>query len=176
MKLLLKLDKLEQVAVRIEETVVISLLLGLATLQITQVLFRYFLNQPLHWVDESSRFVFAFMIMIGAGLATAKAAQFSIDFIKESMPIELQLIADIIVRVGIITFAIILLRNGMKLALATSGQTTASLQIPYTFPYSSLPVGASLVLFHALMGIPKHVQRALGYKRPPAEDTPRGLQ
>ena len=164
MSFLLKLEKLERIVVKIEEVIVITLLLGLATLQVTQVVFRYFLNIPLHWVDESSRFVFIFMIMIGAGLATAKAAQFSIDFIKNAMPKTARIIADILVRAGIVTFAIVLLRNGIRLAGMTSRQTTASLQLPYTFPYSSMPVGAVLILYHALMGIPRQVQRVLRHE------------
>lgn len=161
------LSKFERSLVRIEETVVVAMLTGLASLQILQVLFRYFLNQPLHWVDESSRFLFAYMIMIGAGLATAKAAQFSIDFIKELMPLSLQVIAEVLVRAGVIAFAIVLLRSGIRLAVATSGQTSASLQVPYTFPYSSMPLGAALILFHALMGIPEHIRRVTAPREHP---------
>ncbi len=158
------LGKIERAVVRAEEVVVMTLLAGLAALQITQVLFRYVFNIPLHWVDESSRFIFILMVMVGGGLASAKAAQFSIDFIKNAMPKSLRVIADIVVRIGVLVFAYVLLRHGIQLAIRTSGQITASLQLPYTVPYSAMPLGGALILFHALMGIPKHIQEALAEK------------
>jgi TRAP-type transport system small permease protein len=157
MTFLATVKKADRALVRAEEAAIMTLLLSLAVLQVSQVLFRYVLNIPLHWVDESSRFIFIFMIMVGAGLATANSAQFSIDFIKQLMPRQVQIVADVLVQIGVLTFAVVLLVHGIRLATVTSGQTTASLQLPYTVPYASMPLGGLLILFHALSGIPKRV-------------------
>lgn len=151
------IQKMDRALAKVEENAIIALLFTLAVLQVTQVLFRYVLSIPLHWVDESSRFIFIFMIMVGAGLATARSAQFSIDFIKQLMPRPFRIAADVLVQIGVVAFAVVLLVHGIRLASVTSGQTTASLQLPYTVPYASMPLGGLLILFHALTGIPTRV-------------------
>lgn len=152
------LFRLEKQIVRIEEYLLMTALIGLTSLQITQVIFRYFLNRPLHWVDELSRFVFIWMIMIGAGLAMARAAHFSIDFIKEGMPKVGRMISHIIAQGSIMLFSLVVIIQGVRLMQTGARQITASLQISISVAYAAIPFGCALILYHALMGIPARLR------------------
>lgn len=149
---------LEKKIVRLEEYLLFTALVGLTSLQITQVLFRYFLNRPLHWVDELSRFVFIWMIMIGAGLAMAKAAHFSIDFIREGMPKLARTLAHIVAQGSIMLFSLVVIIQGLRLMRTGARQITAALQVPISVAYAAIPFGCALILYHALMAVPARLK------------------
>lgn len=143
--------RIEQIIVKIEEASIISLLAALVFLQLTQVLFRYFLNNPLHWVDELSRYLFIWMIMIGAGYAAYKATHFNIEFFRGAMPLPLQRLFEVFSKATIGAFALIVIIYGSRLLVTVSNQMTAALRIPFSIPYGAVPAGSILVLFHVLL-------------------------
>lgn len=156
------LYRMEKAVMRSEEYAVIALLSSLVVLQLTQVLFRYVLRLPLPWAPELSRFVFVWMIMIGAGLASAKAAHFSVDFLVESMPRRLRRVFYVVAYAAVLLFAVVLVRWGVQFAAGAGGQLTASLRVPYTVPYSGLVVGGVLMCYHGLMAVPIQLAKLRG--------------
>lgn len=145
------LRKIERIVVALEKTFLLSALTGLAGLQIAQVVFRYLLNNPLAWVDELSRYLFIWMIMVGAGLGAAKGSHFNIDFIKDKMPPAVRMIFMIIARGTVIVFSGAVVVYGGRLMGSASNQITAALGLPFSVPYSAIPAGAGLILYHTLM-------------------------
>ena len=153
------MQSIEKRLIKIEEHFVITALALLAGLQILQVFFRYFLNRPLAWVDETSRYLFVWMVMVGAGLAMGKAAHFSIEFIKNIMPEPLQIISAVIVDLVTIAFTVGVIWYGMLLLKAASTQVTPTLQMPFWVPYSAIPAAGALIIIHVLFRIINDLSR-----------------
>lgn len=148
-----KLKALEAKLIVIEEYFVIMTLACLTGLQIVQVAFRYFLNRPLAFVDETSRYIFIWMVMVGAGLAMAKLAHFQIDFLKARMPTKLRTLTTGLVYLVTLVFTVGVVWYGFLLLEAVSSQITAVLEISFSIPYSSVIAGAGLMTIHLLCRI-----------------------
>jgi TRAP-type C4-dicarboxylate transport system permease small subunit len=143
--------KIETIVVALEKIFVLATLVGLTGLQIAQVIFRYVLNNPVAWVDELSRYVFIWMIMIGAGMGMAKSAHFNIDFIKDAMPRAVRKFFVLIAQGTVIVFSGVVIFYGSRLLGSVSNQITPALSLPFSLPYAAVPTGAALILYHALM-------------------------
>jgi TRAP-type C4-dicarboxylate transport system permease small subunit len=148
-----KLKALEATLIVIEEYFVILTLAGLTGLQIVQVAFRYFLNRPLAFVDETSRYIFIWMVMVGAGLAMAKLAHFEIDFLTARMPGTLKTINSGLVHLVTLVFTLGVVWYGFRLLESVSTQITAVLEIPFSIPYASILAGCGLMTIHLLCRI-----------------------
>lgn len=148
-----KLKALEAKLIVIEEYFVILTLACLTGLQIVQVAFRYFLNRPLAFVDETSRYIFIWMVMVGAGLAMAKLAHFEIDFLKAHMPRPLKTISSVLVYLVTLVFTLGVVWYGSLLLESVSTQITAVLEISFSIPYSSILAAAGLMTIHLLCRI-----------------------
>ena len=144
------LKALEAKLIVIEEYFVILTLACLTGLQIVQVAFRYFLNRPLAFVDETSRYIFIWMVMVGAGLAMAKLAHFEIDFLKARMPKTLRTIDTSLVHIVTLVFTLGVVWYGFLLLESVSTQITAVLEISFAIPYSSIIAGCGLMTIHLL--------------------------
>ena len=63
------------------------LLLGIAVIFVTlQIVFRYFLSSPLGWTEQTSRFCFIWIVMLGIPIMFYRKCEISFDFIREKMP------------------------------------------------------------------------------------------
>lgn len=63
------------------------LLLGIAVTFVTlQIVFRYFLSSPLGWTEQTSRFCFIWIVMLGIPIMFYRKCEISFDFIREKMP------------------------------------------------------------------------------------------
>ncbi len=150
--ILYHINKLESSLIFIEKSMLKLSLFSLFFLQILQVSFRYLLKNPLAWVDELSRYVFIFMVMLGAGLGAAKREHFSVDYIINKIKSSkvrkyLFFLSDL----PVIVFAIVIILHGIRLLKTVSTQITAALGIPFSIPYSAVLIGASLLLIHTLL-------------------------
>lgn len=147
------LHRIEERLIALEEHFVVLSLSGLTILQILQVAFRYFLNRPLAFVDETSRYVFIWMVMVGAGLAMGKAAHFAIDAVRRALPRSLQIAGGIIVEITTIGFTLGVIGYGYALLRAVGSQQTAVLEIPFWIPYAAVPVSGALIILHVIFRI-----------------------
>ena len=66
------------------------LLAVMTVLVFLQVLFRYWLQLPLDWGEEVSRYLFIWSAMLGAAIAAKRRAHFGIDFLVTALPSPVQ--------------------------------------------------------------------------------------
>ncbi|MFQ3579323.1 MAG: TRAP transporter small permease [Bacteroidales bacterium] len=145
------IKKVEDILILVERNLLKLSLFSLFSLQILQVFFRYVLSNPLAWVDELSRYVFIFMVMLGAGLGAAKSEHFSMTYITQKIKSSKALkIFTFLSDLPVVAFTIVIIIYGTRLLHTVSTQITAALGISFTIPYSTVIIGASLLLLHTL--------------------------
>lgn len=77
-----KLNRLTNVLGSIEYAVTVPLFLVMLTLMFIQVIFRYFLKDPLPWSEEMIRYLFIATAYLGGALATMEREHIEINFIQ----------------------------------------------------------------------------------------------
>jgi TRAP-type C4-dicarboxylate transport system permease small subunit len=127
------------------------LLAAMTVLVFLQVLFRYWLQLPLDWGEEVSRYLFIWSAMLGAAIGTKRRAHFGIDFAVKALPLPVQTAIAVSVNLCICGLMGLVAVQGTKLALSNLSQISPTLAIPMAVPYAAIPACALLMLAYTAM-------------------------
>ena len=167
-KLFAVLDGITLWIQRILQWVVAVLLVVMSLIVFANVIFRYFLSAALGWYEEVSRFLFIWIVFLGAVLAYIHQDHLSLDvvlyYVKARTKRAIVLIADVLVIVALA----IMIYGGFHLAVDSlaSGWVASAIPIPYGWVYMVGPVASILMLYLSLVKACKDwfapVERAKG--------------
>ena len=123
------------------------LLLGIAVTFVTlQIVFRYFLASPLGWTEQTSRFCFIWIVMLGIPIMFYRKCEISFDFIREKMPEKLHNIVLLIFDLLAIFFCVLYFIYSMSLCIRTGNRLTSGIAVPLNCLYAAQPISAVLTL------------------------------
>lgn len=133
-------------------------LFALLTLVITaQIFTRFLFHLPLIWSEELARFLFAWVVMLGAALSVRNRRHFIIDVTGGWRPRTRpgRLAFAIVPDLAIIGFAILLLVQGVEYTGVGVFRIGTNSQINMAFVYAAIPVFAGLSLLYAGVNLAK---------------------
>ena len=150
----------------------VSLLLGLMlvvmiALVFLNVILRFFFNSGLVWSEEVSRYVFVYVIYIGAIVAMKENAHLGVDTLIKNVPEKVKLVLFILGRLVIITVMAVLVKGSYAMVIQSMTAKAAATGLPLSFVYCvGLLTGAAIILISLLNIIeviktPKHIHRAV---------------
>jgi TRAP-type C4-dicarboxylate transport system permease small subunit len=129
------------------------MLAGMVIIVFSNVIARYFLNASIAWSDEVSRFMFIWLVFIGAVVAYMRNDHLGLDILIKYLPKKasqtLVLIADLLV-----LFALVVLLNGgiqMTADSFASGWVSSAVQLPYGYIYLVGPISAFFLILENLL-------------------------
>jgi TRAP-type transport system small permease protein len=126
------------------------LLAAMTILVFLQVVFRYLLDYPLAWSEETASFSFVWMSLLGASVALRHGDHPSLDVLFRFFPVPVKKWVQILIHLAIIFVLTVLLIYGFKLALMMKAQVTAALHYSVAYVYAVLPVSALIMLVHTV--------------------------
>ncbi len=130
---------------RIPEVVLgITVLITILTI-FTQVIFRYVFNAPIYWADEFAVLVFAWMIFIGAVIATKNNDHISVDTFMRMLPAKFRTGVSVFTNILILLVLVPIFTEGIRLTVKTAGLLYPAMEISRAFLYISLPVTVPLM-------------------------------
>ncbi len=129
---------------------VVSLLFLLSLLLGVGVFYRYALNDSIYWSNEVARYILAYIVFLGATMAHKHKTHIRIDMIFSYISKKNQKILEIIISILFISFWVLILLGSIKLFPLFMMQTTATLQVPYAFPFASLPISSVIWLIYCI--------------------------
>lgn len=134
---------------KVEGFLIASILAAASILTVTQVFFRYALNDSIFWAEEAILYLIITMSFLSTSLGIRKGSHITVDALKACISKNYQHIFISISAVIGIAFAIALFYFGGLLFLSTldRGQLSPSLRIPIAFIYAFIPVTSLLQLF-----------------------------
>ena len=146
MKLLKWLDR------NFEEKLLVILLIVTVTLTFIQVVMRYIFHNSLAWSEELARYLFLYLIWIGAAYAVKREQHLRIEIILNRIPKEkLKTFENFIyfIWLGFSVFLFISSLN-MTMDVFASGQLSPVMRIPMGYAYISIPLGTGLMCFRII--------------------------
>jgi len=134
---------------------VLATLLGAAILILAaQVFFRYVLNSSLTWPEELARFVFTWIIFLGAALAIRDGLHIRIDLIVERLPRRVGKWLRAFTDGLMLVFLVVMVILGIDLVRQTANTYSTALSLPENYVYyASLPVAFLLAVCYAVRRI-----------------------
>ena len=126
------------------------LLALLVATTLLQVLSRYVLSKPLDWTEETARYLFVWVAMLGAGMAAKDRAHFFVDLLLERLPPRLEKYVTVFTGIVASVFLIVISWAALELAVSNGVQDSPVLTIPMSVPYFAIPVGLGLMALFAV--------------------------
>ena len=119
-----------------------------------QVITRYILNNPSTVTEEALRYLLIWVTMVGGAYAYARRKNLAITALSTRLSYKGHKILDIFVQAMVILFCVVvMIGGGTRLVNTAADQLSAALQLPMPLIYASVPVGAILFIFYALIFI-----------------------
>lgn len=129
---------------KIEENFLILNLLISTVIVFVNVVLRYIFSSSLSWVDEAARYMFLWLIWIGADYALANRAHLRITMVPDKMHGRSRIGMECVVLTIWFCFCVFLGYQGLKLVyiVAAQQQLSTALQINMGWAYACVPCGA----------------------------------
>jgi TRAP-type C4-dicarboxylate transport system permease small subunit len=111
-----------------------------------QVLLRYVFRTGLEGLDEVPRYLFVWLVMIGAAAAMARGEHTALAYFRDRLgPRGRAGLSLLTTALGMLLF-LSMIRSSLVLVPNANLQTSPGLRLPLGYVYAAVPVGAALIL------------------------------
>lgn len=156
------LGRLKHALDRVIDWTTIGLMAVLASVVFVAVITRYFLNFPLAWSEEVSRYSFIWATFLGAVICLREGAHLSVDLLVQRFSPAHQRRIEIAGRVLTAVLLGFVLYSGIQVTQVTHAQQSPALGLPMSGVYAAVPVGAALMLLELVAAVRRGPARASG--------------
>ena len=113
-----------------------------------QIFARYVLNHSLSWSEELARYLFIYLIFLGASVVYKQDRHISVDYFLDQLPARMKSIVGISADILLLIFLVVVFYQGLRLSRLVYNVPTAALYIPWTYVYLAIVIGSgSMVIF-----------------------------
>ena len=124
-----------------------GLILALMTLAVfLQVVLRYVFSTGIEGLDEVPRYLFVWLVMIGAAAAMHRGEHTALDYFRNRLLPQGQALATVLTSGAGVLFFLSLIKSSFVLVPNAQLQTSAGLGLPLGYVYAAVPVGSALIL------------------------------
>lgn len=137
---------------RLEEYILVGGLAVLVFLVCLQVTMRYFFHTGLTWSEEVARFLFLWLVWLGAAYAAKRGSHLRIEAFVQKLSPKSRSNVELVALLIWIVFSAFLTWKGAELTmiLVKRRQLSPILEIRMAWAYAAVPVGAGLMLLRLL--------------------------
>jgi C4-dicarboxylate transporter, DctQ subunit len=131
-------------------------LLASFALVVYSVAMRYFVNQPIPWVDELVGYLLVGIVMLAAADALRRGEHIAVDLVTDRLGYRGRLITTFASLVAVAIVGLVFVVGGLDTASFTRMlgiRSTGYLAVPMHWPQLLIPVGGLLLLVAAIGGL-----------------------
>jgi TRAP-type transport system small permease protein len=144
---------------------VIVLMAAMVFAVVLGVYYRYVLNAALAWPEEFSRYSMIWVGTIGSALLVRYGGHIAVELLERNLSGVAAVVVRYLAKACMLLFLVLVLYYGLDMAGRVARQTSAALGVSMSLPYSALPVGAALMIYHLVVGTVRGEDS--GRRRPP---------
>jgi TRAP-type C4-dicarboxylate transport system permease small subunit len=135
----------------------IMVLMAVMVIAVTwQVITRYVFSRPSSYTEELATFLLIWISLLGGAYALRVRAHLGIDVLVQRLQPARKRVAEYLVYLAVITFAIVvLIYGGARLMYVTLhlSQLSPAFQVPVGYVYSVIPFSGVLMVFYSVVGM-----------------------
>ena len=111
---------------------------------------RYVLANTFTWYDEIARACFVWLTLLGAAVGVKRHAHFRLHLVVDRLPQRLQKAVAVLLPLVIISFAAVLIQQGLVFFELGRIQQTPVMGLPKIWIYVAVPIGGALMILYSL--------------------------
>ena len=131
--------------------ILLNLIVGL------QVFSRYMLNHSLFWSEELARYLFIYLVFLGAAIVLRRGGHIQVSFFVDQLPPRLRRGVAVLGDLLLLGFAGIVFIQSVRLAAMVWTVPTAALLIPWTLVYLGIVLGMGAMVLVLLGALRSHL-------------------
>lgn len=132
------------------EWVCLALMVVLSLDLLLGVFSRYVLVRTFTWYDEIARACFVWLTLLGAAVGVKRQAHFRLHLVVDRLPPRLQQVTTVLLPLIVMTFAGVLILQGLVFLELGRFQQTPVMGMPKTWIYVAIPIGGALMILYSL--------------------------
>jgi TRAP-type C4-dicarboxylate transport system permease small subunit len=117
-----------------------------------QVVMRFLGHAGIDGLEEVPRYLFVWLVMIGAAAAMHRGEHTVLDFFINHLPPRARALVLVLINVLMIGLFIYLIKLSLVLVPNAQLQTSPGLGLPLGYVYAAVPVGAALIILPMIRG------------------------
>ncbi len=133
------------------------------------VVMRYLLSRPPAWAEELSRFVFIWVVMLGAIVVTREGSHIEFTILLERLPAHAGVLVRTVNRLLMLGFCAVLFWQGVRIYPIVSEAASPTFAISMGWIYVAIPVGGALMAVYIVETL---VKTALEWVHPGTKEKP----
>ena len=142
---------------RIIEGGVITAFLVFVALTFSQVVLRYGFGRPLTWAEEVSRYLFVWVVFVGAGVAARYRGHIALDFLVDRFPPRPRHVLAMVMSVlSLAMLLLVFVWYGWTLTLVSMRQESPATGVPVGYATLAIPVGGLLTALNTVRAVREH--------------------
>lgn len=147
------LNKIGEILEKISSIIVIILTAVMCVTILLQVAMRYFFNSPLVWSEELARYAMIWVTFLGTAIAQKRGTLVCVDMFVNMMSEKVKNILGIVCNIIELIFGGVLAYYSFIFAYGASSfvQTSTALHVPMWIVYTCVPLGFTMIFYHALV-------------------------
>jgi C4-dicarboxylate transporter DctQ subunit len=145
---------------------VIALAAGIVLVTFVQVILRYVFNAAFFGAEELARFMFTWLIFLGATIALDRGMHFSVDTLVAKLPGPLKRLTFLAAQGFVFMVLGVLVVKGVQLTGLNWSQLSPAMQVPISISYAAIPTASALMILVSV----RRFCRVLGRPNPFAPD------
>jgi len=153
--------RLERAAAWIVAALCAVILAGGIVVVVLDVVFRYFLSNPLQWSDEVAIAVLIGITFLGGALALHRSEHLGVGLLRNALSGQWADRADGFSAWVVLVVSVCFTWSSVPLLNSVAGQTTVSGLLPASIDYYPLPVGGAVMSLFAMLHLPRVPRQAL---------------
>ena len=122
-----------------------------------QIFARYVLNHSLFWSEELARYLFIYLVFLGAAIVLRREGHIQVSFFVEQLSPRLRRAVAVLGDLLLLGFAGIVFIQSVRLAAMVWTVPTAALLIPWTLVYLGIVLGMGAMVLVILGTLRSHL-------------------
>ncbi len=117
---------------------------------IAEVFLRYVIGSSMEWTDEISRLLLVWMTFTGIGLVILERKEIFAQVFTQKLSPQAKKIWSRLIDLLVLVFNIFLIIFGVQMTHFSWDIKTESLELPFSYFYVSIPLGAILAVYYLI--------------------------
>lgn len=123
-----------------------------------QVFMRYVLSRPPIWADELARYLYIWMVFLGAALVSRRGTHIAMEYLPARLRGRSRSLVLLVHEAAIVAILLYILKSGLEFYRFYARIPTPAMQLPSAFVVVVLPLSCVLMLLHHLARAATHIQ------------------
>ena len=137
----------------VEKHLSIFLFLAMLLVLTIQIISRYFLSIAIPWTEEVSRWLYIYIVFIGASEAVSRRDHIAVDIVPNRLSNKANLILDILIHGMFSVISLIVVYRGYLFAERMDRLGSVTMDVQMSVLYAAVPLGFSLIFIKSILNM-----------------------